>query len=94
MFEGNIAQNAPQEAPISHVKNSIQALYERLGLRVWEGSSKFEEEWVSPTTLLLTGTMEMEATNGVVLKVPFSCPINFEEYSIEIGNLEATSLPA
>ena len=104
MSERNVAQNTPQthdlpctalgSTPTSPRQDPIQLIYERLGLRALEGFNQIEEEWTSPTTLLLTGTMEMESESGIVLKVPFSCPIEFGAYSLDIGNMKTSGLTA
>jgi hypothetical protein len=90
--EGSTQRNIPAHTTTSLDRDPIQSIYERLGLRALEGFNQIEEEWTSPTTLLLTGTMEMEADGGIVLKVPFSCPIEFGEYSLEIGNMKVSGL--
>jgi hypothetical protein len=89
-----VAPNIPAHTTTSLDRDALQSIYERLRLRGWEGSNEFEEEWVSPTTLLLTGMMKMEADSGMVLMVPFSCPIEFGEHSLEIGNMKVTGLTA
>jgi hypothetical protein len=75
-------------------QSSIQELYEKLDLHVFEDSWAYEEvEWESPTVLIVAATMEMEAGNGLVVKATVPrIRIEFGDYSLETGNLRPNSL--
>ena len=83
----------PVTAPLVK-QGSIQEVYEKLGFRILEGYSEFEETWESPTVLVLTGSTEMENDNGLVLKTPLSCRIEFGRHFLDIGNVRPTPLVA
>jgi hypothetical protein len=94
---GGQEASAPFNIPAnttSRSKDSIQSIWERLGFHAWEGSNDFTETWESPTVLILKGTMEMASSSGLLLKVPFSCRIEFGEYSLEIENVKVTGFTA
>lgn len=92
--EVNTSYNTPARIAPCNSKVAIQSIYEKMGFRALEGWSEFEEEWESPTVLVLTGTMEMWGSNGSVLKAPCSCRIEFGKYSLEIGNMKPTGQAA
>jgi len=71
---------------------TIQQIYEKLGFRAWEGGADLEEEWESSNVLLQFGTMEMTGKDGVVLRAPITCRIEFGEHSLEIGNMKPTGI--
>ena len=96
MARPNVAQSAIQSARRSansvttQIKDTIRALFEKMGFQINEGVWSYQEEWLSETTVLLEGEMELEADSGLLLKVRFSGPIEFGEYSLEIGDMKVT----
>jgi hypothetical protein len=78
----------------AQASSSIQELYEKLDLHVFEDSWAYEEvEWESPTVLIVAITMDMEARNGLVVKATIPrVRIEFGDYSLETGNVRPDSL--
>lgn len=86
------ASQAVQQSA-TQIANSIREVYEKWDFHAFDGPWEYEEtEWESPTVLLVKGSMEMESDSGLVLRVPFSCRIEFGQHSLEMDNVKPSGL--